>query len=322
MSDVAGFTELMRANEPQTMASLRSDMEILQNNIVKQGGEVVKVAGDGLLALFTSAPKAVRACIDAQEEMASSPLRHRIAIHAGEVTMSSGDAYGDAVNVCSRIESQTLPGSVSASRIVIDLIRSQDLPEPFRNGKIQLKGIEHPIEVFSWGNSKTFTKGSKRKFLVGSAVVGLVLVGGYFAFDSLKPSDLKNEQPNKKAFSKTILEGQNTPVAMTAEDALDQAYDEVWQEKEDFDKVKEDAVKTLNPQLVIDWLNQNPLGQRERGRREVEHWSLVNEAMTKGKKLVVKDVTPKAILSALKNLNDPSLDIEIKAFEEEFHILK
>lgn len=322
MSDVAGFTELMRANEPQTMASLRSDMEILQNNIVKQGGEVVKVAGDGLLALFTSAPKAVRACIDAQEEMASSPLKHRIAIHAGEVTMSGGDAYGDAVNVCSRIESQTLPGSVSASRIVIDLIRSQDLPEPFRNGKIQLKGIEHPIEVFSWGNSKTFTKGSNQKFLVGSTVVGLVLVAGYFVFDSLRPSDLNIEQPNKKAFSKTILEGQNTPVAMTAEDALDQAYDEVWQEKEDFDKVKEDAVRVLNPQLVIEWLNQNPLGQRERGRREIEHWSLVNEAMIKGKKLVAKDVTPKAILSALKNLNDASLDIEIKAFEEEFHILK
>jgi hypothetical protein len=276
------------------MASLLSDMEILQNNIVKQGGEVVKVAGDGLLALFTSAPKAVRACIDAQEEMASSPLKHRIAIHAGEVTMAGGDAYGDAVNVCSRIESQTLPGSVSASRIVIDLIRSQDLPEPFRNGKIQLKGIEHPIEVFSWGNSKTFTKGSNQKFLVGSTVVGLVLVAGYFVFDSLRPSDLN----------------------------IEQAYDEVWQEKEDFDKVKEDAVRVLNPQLVIDWLNQNPLGQRERGRREIEHWSLVNEAMIKGKKLVAKDVTPKAILSALKNLNDASLDIEIKAFEEEFHILK
>lgn len=322
MSDVAGFTELMRANEPQTMASLRSDMEVLQSNIVKQGGEVVKVAGDGLLALFSSAPKAVRACIDAQEAMASSPLKHRIAIHAGEVTMSGGDAYGDAVNVCSRIESQTLPGSVSASKIVIDLIKSQDLPEPFRNGKVQLKGIEHPIEVYSWGNSKTFAKVSKRKILVGSTVVGLVLVGGYFAFDSLKPSDLNNEQPNKKAFSKTILEGQNTPVAMTAEDALDQAYDEVWQEKEDFDKVREDAVKTLNPQLVIDWLNQNPLGQRERGRREVEHWSLVNEAIIKGKKLIGKNVTSEAILSALKNLKDPSLDIEIKAFEEEFHMLK
>jgi hypothetical protein len=322
MSDVAGFTELMRANEPHTMASLRSDMEILQNHILKQDGEVVKVAGDGLLALFSSAPRAVRACIDAQEEMASSSLKHRIAIHAGEVTMSGGDAYGDAVNVCSRIESQTLPGSVSASKIVIDLIKSQDLPEPFRNGKVQLKGIEHPIEVYSWGNSKTYSKGSKLKTIVGSIMLGLVMVGGYFAFDSFKAKEVDIERSPRTPFSKTILDGQNTPVAMSAEDALDLAYDEVWQEKEDFDKVKEEAVKALKPQLVIDWLNQNPLGLRERGRREVEHWSLVNQAMDKGKSMVDKEATPRSILSALKTLKDPSLEIAIKAFEEEFHILK
>ena len=114
MSDIAGFTELMGANEPETMELLRADMVLLTEHITKQGGEIVKVVGDGLLALFTSAPKAVRACIDAQEGLAGSPLRHRIAIHAGEVTVTGGDAYGDAVNVCSRIESLTVPGTVSA----------------------------------------------------------------------------------------------------------------------------------------------------------------------------------------------------------------
>ena len=79
MTDVAGFTEIMRGNEPQTLPLLRSDMEVIRAHISRQGGEVIKVAGDGLLALFNSAPSAVKACIDAQEELACSTLKHRMA---------------------------------------------------------------------------------------------------------------------------------------------------------------------------------------------------------------------------------------------------
>lgn len=322
MSDIAGFTELMGANEPQTMALLRADMDVLSDHITRQGGEIIKVVGDGLLALFKSAPKAVRACIDAQEELSDSPLKHRIAIHAGEVTVAGGDAYGDAVNVCARIEAITKPGTVSTSKIVVELIRSQDIPEPFRNGKLQLKGIEGPVEIFSWGNTNSFQKRNQLKLASGVVVALVVICGGFFANANWRIINHSDESRPSPVVPNPPHIDQNSPVAMTAEEALDQAYDEVWQEKEDFDRVREEAIKAMNPQLVIDWLNSSPLGQRDRGRLELEHWSLVKQALIRGKELAGKDSDSKEILNALKNVKDPGMAIAAKAFADEFQLVK
>lgn len=319
MTDVAGFTELMRANEPHTLSLLAADMEVLRTKISQYGGEVIKVSGDGILALFESAPKAVRACIDSQHELSHSSLKHRIAIHAGEVTVSGGDAYGDTVNICARLEAITKPGTVSASKIVIDLIRSQNLPEPSKGGKIQLKGVDFPIEMFSWGDTTRIGKIWRERILgIGGIAAGVAIIGGYIAFTSRAASDqIAKSKGNSHLTSKKQTPG-DTSVAVTADEILDQAYDEVLQEIEEYDSVKTKAVEQVDPQRVLDWLKLNPLGQRERGKREIEHWTLVLTAMNKGREIAGSKSTPDEIVQALEKTSDPSLAVAIKAFAEEF----
>lgn len=321
MSDIAGFTEQMGANEPETMARLRIDMDILTSHVTKNDGEIVKIVGDGLLALFSSAPKAVQACLDSQRDLSDSPLKHRIAIHAGEVTVTGGDAYGDAINVCSRVEAMTLPGSVSATKIVIDLVRAQGLPEPFRNGTFQLKGIESRVEIFSWGNSATYRKKGFGKIGVAAMFLPFIVGAGWYA-NSLRPRDESESNTFSARPQKADSLSENSPVATSAEEALDQAFDEVWQEKVEFDRKREEAIRTLNPQLVMDWIKKNPFGQRLSGRREYEHWSLVKQAMDKGKSIAGKESKLEAIVYALSKEKDPNLDIAKKALIEEYQILK
>ena len=319
MTDVAGFTELMRANEPQTLSLLRADMEILREKFAQNDGEIVKTSGDGILALFTSAPKAVRACIDSQHELSHSSLRHRIAIHAGEVTVSGGDAYGDAVNICARLEAITKPGTVLASKIVVDLIRAQNLPEPSIGGKIQLKGVDFPIEIFSWGDTTRLGKIRRERILgIGAIVAGIAILGGYFVISKSATPD-QTGKPKLKSHLTAKNPGEvDSNVATTADDILDQAYDEVWQEIEDFDAVKAEAVEKVDPKRVVDWLKSNPLGQRDRGKLEIEHWTLVLTALNKGREIAGSKSTPTEIIVALEKTNDPSMEVYIKAFAEEF----
>ena len=323
MTDVAGFTELMSSNEPQTLPLLRADMEVIRAHISRQDGEVVKISGDGLLALFSSAPKAVRACIDAQEELSGSPLKHRMAIHAGEVTVSGGDAYGDAVNICSRIEALTIPGTVSASKIVIDLVRSQDLPHPHKTGKVQLKGVEAPMEMYCWGDARKFSNKKRTTIFIASGVAGLVILGGFYVNSTNTPPEgHRGKTLPRPQFGGRPSNVNDTNMAVGADDILDQAYDEVWKEIEDFDNSKEEAIKKRDPKIVLDWLKNNPMGQRDRGKLETEHWSLVSSAMTEGKKIVGENASPEAIISALQSLKDPSMDLALKAFAEEFRTSK
>lgn len=320
MTDVAGFTELMRTNEPQTLTWLKFDIEIIRRHIEVNNGEVVKIAGDGVLALFSSAAKAVRACLGAQEELAKSSLKHRMAVHAGEVTISQGDAYGDAVNVCSRLEAITVPRTVSASRIVIDLIESQGLPSPAKRGKVQLKGISTSVEVFTWGSHSI--KETPRKWTtIGVGAIAAIAIGSGVLFWTRPNSSADSEGfhlPGKKPPQILVSNGQEYVDLPSVDDILDQAFDEVWQEIEEYDRVKVQAIQQVNAKKVLDWLKVNPLGQRERGKREIEHWELVDMAITKARAQIGDKATAEQVWNALKNLKDPSMQLPVKAFAEEF----
>ena len=331
MTDVAGFTEIMRGNEPQTLPLLRSDMEVIRAHISRQGGEVIKVAGDGLLALFNSAPSAVKACIDAQEELACSTLKHRMAIHAGEVTISGGDAYGDAVNVCARLEAATAPGSVFASRMVIDLIHAQGLPAPSSLGKLQLKGIGNPLEVYSWGESPKRIRKSRKGAVVGSSVAAFLLVCGGYAYwqkqlqvhSPRSAYDRGRNLPRAPmTYSSTLNHGDNissnSSNSVSADELMDQAYDEASQELEQFSAKKSEAIDKVDAKIVLEWLKTSSMGQREKGRLEIEHWNLIEVAIESGKAAAGKNASAKQILDALNKSTDPDLEIAKKAFAEEF----
>ena len=63
----------------------------------------------------------VQCAILLQKEFLKEELPVRIGMHLGEVVFTEYNAFGDGVNIASRIESMGIPGSV----LVSDVIRNQ-----------------------------------------------------------------------------------------------------------------------------------------------------------------------------------------------------
>lgn len=70
-ADVAGYSRLMGHNEAETLAQLKQcRTEVIDPNLVRYYGRIVKVMGDGLLVEFSSAVDAVESAIGFQTAMA------------------------------------------------------------------------------------------------------------------------------------------------------------------------------------------------------------------------------------------------------------
>lgn len=134
-ADVVGFTSLAEHLDPErTKRLIDATFERLVADIEEFGGEVDKVLGDAIIALFGApvaheddAERAVRAALRMQESLAAyaregglgadAPIRMRIGINTGEVvvgTVAGADytAMGDVVNTASRLQAAAPPGGV------------------------------------------------------------------------------------------------------------------------------------------------------------------------------------------------------------------
>jgi class 3 adenylate cyclase len=69
-ADVVGYSRLMGEDEAGTLERLKSlRKELVQPNIKKRKGRIVKLIGDGLLAEFPSVVEAVECAADIQQAM-------------------------------------------------------------------------------------------------------------------------------------------------------------------------------------------------------------------------------------------------------------
>src|SRR5262245_63937893 len=82
---------------------------VLRTAVETHGGHVVKTTGDGLHAVFATAPDAAAAAVDAQRQLLAEAwplpeaLRVRMGLHTGHAEMRDGDYYGPAVNRAARV---------------------------------------------------------------------------------------------------------------------------------------------------------------------------------------------------------------------------
>ena len=136
----------------------RHRRELIDPEIARRGGHIVKTTGDGMLAEFASAQDAVRCAIDVQTAMAererASPMDRRIiyrfGINLGDVVFDEGDVFGDGVNVASRLQGLAQPGGVCISDIVLQSVGDR-FREPFRDmGRQRVKNLSRPIRVWQW----------------------------------------------------------------------------------------------------------------------------------------------------------------------------
>ncbi len=116
-ADVVGYSRLMGRDEQGTLTRLKAHRtERLESTLVRHGGRLVKLTGDGALVEFPSAVDALGAAIEFQQAMAEanedqpedSRLVFRIGLHLGDLIVEGDDLYGDGVNVAARLEAQAL----------------------------------------------------------------------------------------------------------------------------------------------------------------------------------------------------------------------
>jgi class 3 adenylate cyclase len=128
-ADLVGFTGIAEHQDPEQVKRLiDSCFERLVADVHAFGGNVDKILGDGILALFGApiaheddAERAVRTALRMMDTVsgfvAPAPLALRIGINTGEVlvgTLAGTDytAMGDVVNLAQRFQSQAPPGAV------------------------------------------------------------------------------------------------------------------------------------------------------------------------------------------------------------------
>jgi len=156
-ADAVGYSRLMGRDENGTLARFKGHLtERLEPTLVRHGGRLVKLTGDGALVEFTSALGALGAAIEFQQAMAEvnrdqptdAAIVFRIGVHLGDLIVEDDDIYGDGVNIVVRLEGQAPPGGIVVSRTVHEAVAGR-LKATFEDlGSLALKNIERPIEAF------------------------------------------------------------------------------------------------------------------------------------------------------------------------------
>lgn len=121
-TDIVGFTAISNSQPiEQTVDTLNGYFEALEAPIIKYGGEVLKLMGDGLFAIFptpddltaeeSAALAAISAVADARRALGEGGVSFRSAYHVGELhygnigglTRLDFTAIGPAVNLAARL---------------------------------------------------------------------------------------------------------------------------------------------------------------------------------------------------------------------------
>jgi class 3 adenylate cyclase len=100
---------------------------IAERIIDRHDGRLVKTTGDGVIGLFDSAERAVRAALAISAGVEDLGLRVRAGVQTGEIELSAGDVRGVVVHATARMMALAGPGEVVVSATVRDLLEGSGL---------------------------------------------------------------------------------------------------------------------------------------------------------------------------------------------------
>jgi non-specific serine/threonine protein kinase len=155
-TDAVGSTELRTTEGDETAHRLLGDQAtVIRENIAAHGGREVKGTGDGVLAAFASARRAVTCAAEIQRALQLQErhrrdvnLAVRIGVNSGEVTDEGGDIFGAAVNAAARMTAKAKGGEILASAVVKQLAGMVPDVSFVDRGRFRLKGFEERWHLF------------------------------------------------------------------------------------------------------------------------------------------------------------------------------
>ncbi len=157
-ADAAGYSRLMEADERATVAALDAARAVFRAGIESNGGRVIDMAGDSVLAIFETAAGAVVAALAIQRSLAASGrevaearrMRFRVGVHLGDVIeKSEGSVYGDGVNIAARLQALAVPGGIVVSEAVRGAVKNRVSANFVELGAQAVKNIADPVRAFA-----------------------------------------------------------------------------------------------------------------------------------------------------------------------------
>ena len=158
-TDMEGSTSLtQRLGDAKAQEVLRTHNGIVREALKAHGGSEIKHTGDGIMASFASASKALECAIAMQRafaeqnESAEEPIRVRIGLNAGEPIAEDdpdgrADLFGTAVQLAARICGQAEAGQILAPIVVRELAAGKRFLFSDR-GEVALRGFEDPVRLY------------------------------------------------------------------------------------------------------------------------------------------------------------------------------
>ena len=149
-TDMEGSTTLTeRLGDAKAQELRRTHDRIVREALKAQGGSETKHTGDGIMASFPSASRAIQCAVAVQRaiaEQGETPLRVRIGLNAGEPVADDADLFGTAVNLAKRICDHAEPGQILVSDVVQQLAAGKGFTFADK-GEATLKGFEKPVRL-------------------------------------------------------------------------------------------------------------------------------------------------------------------------------
>ena len=156
-TDLFGSTSVYEAlGNAQATQAITQVTNWIAKIIAAHGGRVVKLLGDGVLALFQDNQSAIDAVVDIQrkhqERLTKTTPAHRlpirIGVSRGEVEIVAGDCYGDAVNVAARLSDLSGASQIWVNSPALDGINEAVGVRYRVLGPIGIRGRAEPCTVY------------------------------------------------------------------------------------------------------------------------------------------------------------------------------
>jgi class 3 adenylate cyclase len=153
-TDLVGSTELLfRMGERAFDGFRRTHFASLRDAIAAAKGIVVKGTGDGVLATFASASRAISCAVVMQQAVdlhgrtVGIPLALRVGLSLGDVVFEDSDVFGAPVVEAARLVATAGPGQILGTALVRMVAGGRVATIITDVGLVALKGVPQPVAV-------------------------------------------------------------------------------------------------------------------------------------------------------------------------------
>ena len=146
--DIVGSTEkAARLGDRRWSEVMTHYYAAVRREVRAASGKEVTTTGDGMLATFKAAAKAIRCASAIREAVRTLGLEIRAGLHAGEYQMIGGEVVGIAIHIGARVAAKAAASEVLVSSAVKNLVPEAEIKFKDR-GLHRLKGIPEKWRLY------------------------------------------------------------------------------------------------------------------------------------------------------------------------------